>query len=903
MELKETLLMPKGKFEMRGNLTIKEPILVEYFQKIRLYELMLKKNEGHKSFYLHDGPAYANGDIHAGHALNKILKDIIVRFHTLNGEYTPYQPGWDTHGLPIEVMVVKSGVDRKKVSVAEFRKKCYEYALTQVEHQKKQTLRLGCVGNFDNPYLTLSKEYETAQIKIFLKLLEDKLIYKGLKPVNWSPSSESALAEAEIEYKDVVAKTIYVKFPIIKGKEQAKRGYNFVIWTTTPWTLPANLAVCLNADIEYGLYETDQGKLIFASSLLDELTEKLNLTNVKLKGLLKGKEMENIVCSHPFLEDRTSLVILGDHVTAEGTGCVHTAPGHGMEDYLVGQKYHLKPFCPVDSKGYMTNEAGARLAGMFYEEANDEVINLLKETGCLLKQIDITHAYPHDWRTHKPLIFRATPQWFFDQKSLQKRLVEEASKVSFLPEWGKVRLINMLKGRDEWCLSRQRAWGVPIPVIYKDGEPLVNKKICDHIVQLFEKYGSSIWYEKEAKDLLPDEYKDVKGKFTKETDIMDVWFDSGVSFYAAGIQRNMPFPADIYLEGNDQYRGWYNSSMILSTAFLNSTPYKKIITHGFICDQNGEKFSKSKKNGIDPNDIVKEYGADILRLWTTTIDYNTAEIKFSRELMKVCSESYRKIRNVFKFMLANLYDNDEKMFEHTKFDVSNLSYVDRLFLNKFASLMNVVKEKYEQCDFLQVNSLIMNFIVNDLSSFYLDYNKDNLYCNKVDSLPRRSCQYVLFKICYSLAVALSPILPFTMEEVYNNLGLKDTKLSVALEDFPLFGKADEKLLNEYDTLMSIRDKVNISLEEVRKNLEIKGSNEAGVVFNANSDEKALIEKIGLNKINAIFNVSKFELGSETKAYKLSNYHRCDRCWNYFESVEQINSSNLCERCKKVVLDE
>lgn len=901
MELKKTLNMPKGKFEMRANLVVKEPKLVEYYKKINLYEKMLKKNEGKKSFYLHDGPAYANGDIHAGHALNRILKDIIVRFHTLNGEYTPYQPGWDTHGLPIETQVTKSGVDRKKISVAEFRQKCHDYALTQVDRQRNQTVRLGCLGNFDDPYLTLDKHYEANQLRIFAKMLEDGLIYKGLKPVNWSPSSESALAEAEIEYKDVPAKTIFVKFPVIKGKGEVTNDYNFVIWTTTPWTLPANLAICVNPKFTYGLYKTDQGKLIFLAELLDKLTEQLGLTNVKLQTLVSGKDLENIICSHPFLEDRTSLVILGDHVTNDaGTGCVHTAPGHGMDDYLVGLKYHLEPFCPVDNRGYMTKDAGKRLEGMFYEKANDEVITMLKETGCLLKEEDIVHAYPHDWRTKKPLIFRATPQWFLNQKALKEKLVKNAEEVSYLPSWGKVRLVNMLSGRDEWCLSRQRAWGVPIPIIYKDGEPLVDKVVLDHIIDLVDKNGSNIWYQLEPKDLLPEGYYNSNSVYTKETDIMDVWFDSGSSFLGSDIARNLPFPADIYLEGNDQYRGWYNSSIILSTAYTGQAPFKKIVTHGFIVDQNGEKFSKSKGNGISPNDVVKEYGADILRLWTTTIDYNTAEIKFSRDLLKVCSDGYRKIRNVFKFMLANLNDNDEVAFDVSTFDTAKLSYIDTLVLNRFKKMLADIKAKYLDCDFLSIQSMITNFVVNDLSSFYLDFNKENLYCNKIDSDERRSCQYVLHTIVKNLAIALSPILPFTMDEVYYYLNMKDKKESIALEDYPDLGDADDALLKEYNLVLSFKDHANKIIETARNNQVVKGNAEVELHILLSEEEKRLLDNLPDYELARLLNISKLVLDNEEKVVKLEA-NRCDRCWNYFDHLEEIDSeTHVCHRCHEAI---
>lgn len=903
MELKKTLTMPKGKFEMRANLAQKEPILVKHFQEINLYERMIEKNKNGKPFYLHDGPAYANGDIHAGHALNKILKDIIVRFHNLIGDYAPYQPGFDTHGLPIENQVVKQGVDRKKTPIDIFRKKCADFALSQVKHQTEQTLRLGCLGNYKDPYITLDKKYEANQMKVFAKLLKDGYIYKGLKPVNWSPSSESALAEAEIEYKDILSKTIYVKFPVMKGLDNNFRDFSFVIWTTTPWTLPANLAIAVNPNFKYVFIKCDQGNLIILNDLLEQLTETLSLTNVKVLDIREGKQLEKFVCAHPFLENRTSLVILGEHVTADaGTGCVHTAPGHGMEDYLVCQKYNILPFCPVDSKGFMTDEAGLRLKGLFYEKANDEVIDILKETGFLLKQVDITHSYPHDWRTGKPLIFRATPQWFFNQKALKDDLVSQAEKVKYLPQWGKIRLINMLQGRDEWCLSRQRAWGVPIPILYKDGEPITDESVINHIISLVEKYGSNYWYERDAKELLPKGYKSLLSKYTKETDIMDVWFDSGTSFLGSGLERGLPFPADVYLEGSDQYRGWYNSSIILSTAYTGISPYKQIITHGFIVDQNGDKFSKSKGNGIDPNKVVNEFGADVLRLWTTTIDYNMAEIKFSQELLKNCSDSYRKIRNTFKFMIANLNDKNEERIDFEKFDKTKITKLDNLLLNRFAKLLDDIHSKYLKFDFLAVNSEVMNFIVNDLSSIYLDYNKDNLYCNKEDSIERRSCQYTMYTIVKNLAIALSPIMPFTMEEVWNTLNVPNKKESIALECYPKDLCLSDENLKVYKDLIELREKANKVIETSRASENYKGNNEVDLVLTKDSLTKELGDYISLEEIKTVIGVSSLSLGKENKA-TLTKGHKCDRCWNYFDKVEHVEEHHLCSRCHKVVQDE
>ena len=651
MELKETLIMPKGTFEMRGNLPTKEPVYLKRWQEMDLYNEVLKKNEGHDAFYLHDGPPYANNDIHAGHALNKIVKDMIIRYKALKGFYTPFTPGWDTHGLPIENAVSKNGADRRKMSTVDFRNLCMKYALKEVEKQKSQMVRLGLIGDFNNPYITLKPEYEKAQIQVFASMALQGYIYRGLKPVNWSWSSESALAEAEIEYQDVEATTIYVAFKSLDEKGPIKKGDSFIIWTTTPWTIPANLAVCLNPKMEYGIYETKFGRIILATKLAGEFFKKVNIENIEPVEKFVGQDAEYINLKHP-LYDRTSLVIVGDHVTDDaGTGCVHTAPGHGQDDYKVCLKYDIKPFCPVDDHGKMMEEAGPRLAGKFYEEANDIVLNMLKEVGALLYSEKIVHSYPHDWRTHKPLIFRATTQWFASLKPFKNELLKAVDEMEFKPSWGKKRLSQMIENRDDWCISRQRVWGVPIPIIYcEDGTPIVEKEVFDHIADIIGEKGSAAWFELSEKELLPEGYTNShspNGIYTKEKDIMDVWFDSGSSFLSVDKNRNRPFPADLYLEGNDQYRGWYNSSLILSIATTGIKPCKKIITHGMMVDANGEKFSKSKGNGVDPNKICSTYGADIFRFWVASVDF-TQETRLSEDLIKICSENYRKIRNTFK---------------------------------------------------------------------------------------------------------------------------------------------------------------------------------------------------------------------------------------------------------------
>ena len=903
MELKKTLIMNKGDFEMRANLAQKEPTYVKHWSEMDLYHKMLEKNDGREAFYLHDGPPYANGDMHAGHALNKILKDMIIRYKSLKGFYTPFTPGWDTHGLPIENAVVKNGVDRKTTPIVDFRKQCAKYAFKQVDRQRKQLLRLGVVGDYENPYITLTKEYEKGQIEIFADMALKGYIYKGLKPVNWSPSSESALAEAEIEYKDVTAKTIYVRFQVTEAKGPISVGDYFVIWTTTPWTLPANLAICLNPLFTYGVFKTDKGNLIFLKSKAEELKETLGLSECELIKEFKGSEVELSKCKHPYY-DKDSLIILGDYVSDDaGTGCVHIAPGHGLDDFKVCLKYGIKPYCPVDEHGYMTKDAGEELAGLFYEEANDKSIELLEKNGALLKLIEITHSYPHDWRTGKPLIFRATPQWFCSLSAIKQNLLDEVEKVSYSPKWGKVRLHNMIEGREDWCISRQRAWGVPIPIIYaEDGTAILDKKVFDHIAELIGQYGSNVWYEREAKDLLPEGYTtehSPNGLFTKEKDIMDVWFDSGSSFRSVDMAKGYPYPADLYLEGNDQYRGWYNSSLILAVATTGIAPYKSIVTHGMIVDGNGEKFSKSKGNGVDPNKICDTYGADILRLWVSTIDFQ-AESKLSEELIKIVSESYRKIRNTFKFMLANLFDDAEHVFDpECEYELSEL---DKMILAKLNSLMETVDKEYASYDFIGVQSAIFNFMVNDLSAFYLDLAKDVLYCDAVDSLRRKGVQKVLYEMVRKLSIALSPILPFTMEEVNDHLHKGATPGSIALSDYPT-EKVDEVALNEYKNLVAIRNKALKLLEVARSNGLFGQNPEASLTLSLEGEQLALANKLGEEELARILQVAKVNLGENEGATKFVG-ERCERCWCYFDHLEEDSEGHhICERCAEVIKHE
>ncbi|HDK5702438.1 TPA: isoleucine--tRNA ligase, partial [Staphylococcus pseudintermedius] len=684
MEYKDTLLMPKTKFPMRGGLPTKEPQIQQEWKEKDLYRKMLEKNEGQPSFILHDGPPYANGNLHMGHALNKILKDFINRYKTMQGFYTPYVPGWDTHGLPIEQALTKKGVKRKEMTTAEFRDKCQAFAMEQIDIQKKDFLRLGVNGDFDNPYITLKPEYEAAQIRLFGEMADKGLIYKGKKPVYWSPSSESSLAEAEIEYHDKRSASIYVAFDVKDSKGIVADDAKFIIWTTTPWTLPSNVAISVHPELTYVQMNVDGTRYIIAEALVDAVAEQLGWDKeaVVREKDFKGSELEYIEAQHPFI-DRISLIINGEHVTTDaGTGCVHTAPGHGEDDFIVGQKYGLEVISPLDDKGVFTAEGGP-FEGMFYDKANQAVTELLTEKGALLKLDFITHSYPHDWRTKKPVIFRATPQWFASISKVRQDILDAIEDTKFKVDWGKTRIYNMIRDRGEWVISRQRVWGVPLPVFYaENGDIIMTKETVYHVADLFEQHGSNIWFECDAKDLLPEGFThpgSPNGEFTKEQDIMDVWFDSGSSH--RGVLETRPelsFPADMYLEGSDQYRGWFNSSITTSVATRGRSPYKMLLSHGFVMDGEGKKMSKSLGNVIVPDTIVKQKGADIARLWVSSVDY-LADVRISDEILNQVADVYRKIRNTLRFLLGNINDYNPATDRIAEAD---LLEVDRYILNR-----------------------------------------------------------------------------------------------------------------------------------------------------------------------------------------------------------------------------
>lgn len=893
MDYKDTLFMGKTDFEMRGNLNTKEPNIQKKWYAMHLYEKVLKKNESKREYTLHDGPPYANGDIHLGHSLNKILKDFVVRYKNMNGFKSVYIPGWDTHGLPIENQLQKSGVKRKEMSIADFRKLCEEYAYKQVERQKAGFLRLGVLGDYDHPYITLQHDFEKDQILIFAKMAEKGLIYKGLKPVYWSYSSESALAEAEIEYQDKEDFSIYFKLPIVGQKDLEDTA--FLVWTTTPWTLPANLAVCAGPSIDYVLADTAKGKLIFGLELKDRLTELLELGEVTILKKYKGTDLEGLTYKHP-LYDRISPCILGDYVsTSDGSGLVHIAPGHGEDDYMVGKAYGLDILCPVDYRGYMTKEAG-QYEGLFYQECNTKVMEDMDACGCLLKTVKIVHSYPHDWRTHKPVIFRATPQWFASIDPIKEEILKAISDTNWNPKWGEIRLANMIKDRHDWCISRQRAWGVPIPIFYaENGEPVLDQKVFVHIADLFGTYGSNIWFEKEAKDLLPEGFThpgSPNGLFTKEKDIMDVWFDSGSSYMLLN-RRGLSYPADLYLEGSDQYRGWFNASLITGVATTGKAPFKTVVSHGFTLDGEGRKMSKSLGNTVDPIKTCNEYGADILRLWVASIEYR-ADMPLSKDILKQVSESYRKIRNTLRFLMANTSDFNPK----DALSYEELTNVDKYMHIKLQRFIKEIKNHYDNFDFGEVYRATNTYIANTLSAFYLDFTKDILYIESPLSKKRLSCQTVFYEILEALLKLLSPIIPHTMSEAYDLLPYKAAE-DIYLTDMPMEVEVDEQLEADFDSFMKYRDEILKALEEARASKVIGKSFNAKLTITLDSKAKKLFTDLNSDLAQLLI-VSQLEL-KDGDAFNVlvekALGETCERCWMI---VPSINSNGLCPRCQRII---
>ena len=917
MRVKDTLNLGKTKFPMRGKLPVTEAQRESVWEENKVYELRQKLNEGKPTFILHDGPPYANGNIHIGHAMNKISKDFIVRYKSMSGFRSPYVPGWDTHGLPIEHQLTNAGYDRKKMSLTEFRDLCRKYALEQVDKQRKDFKRLGVSGDWNHPYLTLDKEFEAAQIRVFGEFAKKGLLYQAKKPVYWSWSSESALAEAEVEYHDVTAKTAFFVEQVKDGKGVLDSDTYLVVWTTTPWTVPASEAVAVNAKFDYSVVKpaNDDRKFVVATELLEGLAEKLGWDDYQVVKHVAGKDLEGLTTQHPYL-DRELLVGVADYVTADaGTGLVHTAPGYGDDDYNFGKKYDLPIFAPINDQGVLTKENGDDFDGVFYQKADDISLQKLEDNNALLLEEPLKHSYPFDWRTKKPIIFRATDQWFVSIEKMRQNILDALENVKYHPEWGKVRLRNMIKDRGDWVISRQRVWGVPLPIFYaEDGTPIMEEETINHVADLFRKYGSNVWFERDAKDLLPEGYTNEHsphGKFTKETDIMDVWFDSGSSHQGVLAERDyLTYPADLYLEGSDQYRGWFNSSLITSVVCSGHAPYKEIVSQGFTLDKRGNKMSKSQGNVIDPNKVVQQMGAEIIRLWVMSAD-TSADVRVSMGTFQQISEAYRKLRNTFRFLLANTSD-----FNASENTVSYeyMSSVDQYMLVKLNHFLEKMRADFDNYDFLDAYRLLINFVNNDLSAFYMNVAKDVLYIEPENSQTRRSMQTVFYDILLTMVKLLTPILPHTTEEVWSYMN--EPEEFVQLTEIPEVRHFDgeEGLLDKWSEFMGVRSHVLKSLEEARNAKMIGKSLEAQVDLYVNEHNKELLESLDAD-VQLLLGVSKLNLHSLDEAAADADQYNdgiavkvsvapgetCQRCRMVKEDVGSDPAyPTLCARCAKVV---
>lgn len=900
MKVKDTLNLGKTKFPMRGNLPVREVERQNEWEENKVYEQRQKLNEGKPSFVLHDGPPYANGNIHMGHAMNKISKDFIVRSKSMMGFRAPYVPGWDTHGLPIEQQLKKAGVDRKALSVAEFREMCRQYALEQVDKQRKDFKRLGVAGEWDNPYLTLKPEYEAQQIRVFGKMAEKGLIYKGKKPVFWSWSSESALAEAEVEYHDVTSPSAFYGEQVVDGKGVLDKNTYMVVWTTTPWTIPASEGITIDATFDYAVvqHDDDERKYVLAADLVNADAELFGWNDVKIVKTVKGAELENVLCQHPFYPERKLVTMLGDFVTTDaGTGLVHTAPGFGEDDFNIGVKYGLDVYVPVDDKGYMTEDTGEDFAGLFYEDANEVSLKKLEEAGVLLKQMDYEHSYPFDWRTKKPIIFRATPQWFASVDKIRDQILGAINEVQFFPDWGQKRLYNMIRDRGDWVISRQRVWGVPLPIFYgEDGEAIMTKETIEHVAKLVEEHGSNIWFQREAKDLLPEGFTSEhspNGKFTKETDIMDVWFDSGSSHQGVCAERDyLTYPADLYLEGSDQYRGWFNSSLITSVAYSGHAPYKQILSQGFTLDGKGRKMSKSLGNTIVPSEVIDKMGAEIIRLWVLSVD-TSADVRVSMGSFQQIAESYRKFRNTVRFLLANTTDFDPAKDAVAFDEMESIDKYMTVLVNKFTK---EILDAYANYEFMEIYKKLINFITTDLSAFYMDVAKDVVYIEAPDSKKRRSMQTVLYDVVVRLTKLMTPILPHTTEEIWKYL--KEDEKYAQLSEMPEVKhfNNEEKLVDLWNRFMNLRSGVFKALEEVRNEKLIGKSFEAHVDLYVSNGVQADLDALNANVRQALI-VSALDVHPLSEAPENALKFNDE----YAVVVEHVEGE-VCPRCRMIKTD-
>ena len=928
LELKKTVNLPKTNFSQKANLGQAEPARLKKWTDEKLYETIQESRKDKQKFILHDGPPYANADIHIGTALNKILKDFVVKSRTMMGFCSPYVPGYDCHGLPIENYVERKlkekGKNKDEIPTNTFRRICREHASTAMNNQTRDFQRLGILGEWQTPYLTMSHEYEAETARLFGKYVERGYVYRGARPVYWDVYDQTALAEAEVEYNNVVSPSVYVKFPLKSDAgaiDSALVGKNvkFVIWTTTPWTLPANLGISVNPNFDYSAVEVGDEVYVLATDLVKEVEEKCAFEGKKI-AKFKGEKLDKLICKHPWLE-RDSLVMCGDHVTLgdnsqgddeqksdknAGTGLVHTAPGHGTDDFYIGQRYGLPVYCPVDNAGKFTAEV-EHFAGEFVFKANPKIVEFMRENGSLLHAEDYHHRYPHGWRSHKPVIYRATPQWFIamdnqDDKSLRSQALREVEQTKWLPNWGETRMANMLKGRPDWCVSRQRVWGVPIIAFHcQDCEHcVIDAKLIYHVADIFAKETADAWYNKEAVELLPAGYKCEKcssNNFHKETDILDVWFDSGSSCVAVLETRGetLHFPADVYLEGGDQYRGWFNSSLMCGIVAHDSAPYKQIITHGWVVDGEGKKQSKSLGNVTAPIEIINKSGADVLRLWAAAVDY-TEDVRCSDEILQRVTDAYRKFRNTLRYALGNLEGFNP---ETDKVAENEMLEIDRWALASFNEAVKKVLAGYEKYDFQSVYQTLYNLVTVTLSAQYFDIIKDRLYIFAPTSLERRSAQTALYEIADKLCRLLSPIMVFTADEAFENL--PNQKLaSVHLAEFPKASDADNsKLLSDWERIFSIRDEILKKLEEARNEKLIGSGLEAKVILTVDKETTFFLLDY-FNDLRYIFIVSQVEVHEGDKfavEIQKADGTKCERCWNYSVRVGELEKyPTVCERC-------
>lgn len=923
MDYSKTLNLPETEFPMRAGLPEREPEFLKYWEENKIYEKKQELHAGHKKFVLHDGPPYANGKIHMGTALNKILKDIIMKYKYAQGFDTPYVPGWDTHGMPIEHAAIKNlGLNRHELDTLVLRKECHDYALKWIDEQRTDFKRLGVLGDWDHPYITMTHDYEAVQIHVFGEMAKKGYIYKGKKAVYWCPHCETALAEAEIEYGEEKSPAIFVKMPLVKDNgmlpeaAHCKPAY-IVIWTTTPWTMPANVAIALHPDFEYAWVECEGEILFMAKEMLEAVGKvcKKDLSNII--GTCKGKDMEYAECRHPFETiDRKSLVVLADYVTLEaGTGCVHTAPGHGADDFETGVRYNLPIICPVDGSGKLTAEAGADFAGMFVFDANVPIIKYLAGLNRLFGKENIRHQYAHCWRCKNPIIYRATEQWFASVDGFREEALNAiANDVQWIPSWGEARIHNMVADRHDWCISRQRVWGVPIPIFYCEdcNEHLVNDDTINAVADLFAKEGSDAWWAHSAEEILPQGTKCPKcggTHFRKESDIMDVWFDSGSSHAAVCKTRpELAWPADMYLEGSDQHRGWFQSSLLTSVATEGKAPYRAVLTHGYVVDGEGRKMSKSVGNTVAPQEVIAQYGADIIRLWAASSDYK-ADIRISKEILKQLSEVYRKIRNTIRYILGNTNDFN---YETDKVEFKDMLELDRWALMHMQLLKKEVSAAYESYDFHVLYHAIHNFCSVEMSSYYLDILKDRLYAYKADSFERRSAQTAMYEIMLDLVVMIAPVLSFTMEEVWQFMK-KPASMpeSVFMMPWPECKEEyiDEALESKWDNFIEIRSEITRVLEGARRAKTIGHSLDAKVELHATGEALAILRSVE-GDLATLLIVSQAKLveglagGVEATGredlkvtVQAAEGEKCERCWIYSDTVgKDAEHPTVCARC-------